>query len=306
MKVSIVVPVFNSSGFLHLLLEHIELVRKAQNWNLELILVDDGSQDNVYSLIESFAQQYPYIKGIKLSRNFGHQVAVRTGLSFVTQEYVAIIDDDMQDPPELLPGFFEYLKKGYEVVYGVRRKRKEGMVKVTLYNLFYKVLARISDTHIPLDSGDFCVMTKKVVDHMLLLNESKPFLRGIRAWVGFRQLGLEYERNERFQGKSGYTIKKLLQIAFDGIFAFSSFPIRVISFLGFAGLSIGLLYAIYILTLYFFYGISIQGFTSIVLLVIFFGSLNLISVGLAGEYIYRIFLETKKRPHAVIAATINV
>jgi len=306
MDVSIVIPIFNSSGFIQLLLEHIERQRINENWNLELILVDDGSQDTVFSKIESLVPQYPYIKAIKLSRNFGHQAAVRTGLSYVTHQFIAIIDDDLQDPPELLPGFFKFLEQGYDVVYGVRRKRKELWLKIFFYNFFYKILDRISDTQIPLDSGDFCVMTKRVVDQMLLLNESKPFLRGIRAWVGFKQLGLEYERKERVQGQSGYTLKKLVQIAFDGIFAFSSFPIRVISFLGFAGLSIGLLYAIYILTLYFFYGISIQGFTTIVLLVIFFGSLNLISVGLAGEYIYRIFLETKKRPHAVIAATINV
>ncbi len=303
---SIVIPVYNSRANLANLLSAIDQERMQHHWDLELLLVDDGSRDSSYEMIVELAEKYHYLKGIKLSRNFGHQATVRTGLSFVTKPHIAVMDDDLQDPPTLLPVFLKKLDEGYDVVYGVRKKRKEGLLKVWSYNIFYRLLKKLSDTSIPLDSGDFCVMTNRVVDHMLTFQEQRPFLRGIRAWVGFKQIGLEYERDERKFGDSGYTLKKLLNIALDGIFAFSSTPIRFIAIAGAFGLFIGFLYAAYTLGLYVVYGISIQGFTSIVLLIIFFGSLNLISIGIAGEYIYRIFLETKNRPHSIIDSTVNI
>ncbi|MEI6021450.1 MAG: glycosyltransferase family 2 protein, partial [Bacteroidota bacterium] len=188
-KITIIVPIYNSSAFMQNLLDAIDEQKKLSNWNLELILVDDGSRDNSYKKIVELAAVYPYIKGIKLARNFGHQIAVKTGLAHSTGDYVAIIDDDLQDPPSLLPGFFEHLDKGYDVAYGVRKKRKESFIKRFSYNSFYRILKQLSDTDIPLDSGDFCVMKKQVVDNMLKLQEKNPFLRGIRAWVGFKQIG---------------------------------------------------------------------------------------------------------------------
>src|ERR1043165_6383165 len=181
-KVSIIVPVYNSASFLHKLIQAIDEQRIKSDWNLELLLIDDGSQDKSYEKIEEFSAKFPYIKGIKLSRNFGHQIAVKTGLSHCTGDYIAVIDDDMQDPPSLLPQFFSYLDQGYDVAYGVRKKRKESFIKKVSYNGFYRLLKRLSDTDIPLDSGDFCVMTKQVVTNMLKLQEKNPFLRGIRAW----------------------------------------------------------------------------------------------------------------------------
>ena len=181
-KISIIVPVYNSADFMHALTEAIEKERIAQGWNLELLLIDDGSRDASYQKIKEYAAIYPYIKGFKLSRNFGHQIAVKTGLTHCTGDYVAIIDDDLQDPPALLPGFFKYLDQGYEVAYGVRKKRKEAFLKRLSYNAFYRLLKQLSHTEIPLDSGDFCVMTQKVVQNMLKLQEKNPFLRGIRAW----------------------------------------------------------------------------------------------------------------------------
>jgi glycosyltransferase involved in cell wall biosynthesis len=304
--ISIVVPVYNSNHFLDKLLLAVETQKQASNWNLELILVDDGSRDNSYSKIEELSKEYPYIKGIKLARNFGHQAAVRTGLSFCKGDYVAIIDDDLQDPPNLLPGFIDYLDNGYDVAFGVRRKRKENLLKKISYRVFYRVLRQMSSVDIPLDTGDFCVMKKKVVENMLNLQEKNPYLRGMRAWVGFNQIGVEYERQSRIEGQSGYTLTKLLRIAFDGIFSFSRIPIRFITFLGFLGLGFAILYSMYLLWEYFNIGINVRGYTTIVFLLLFFGSLNLICLGVIGEYIVRIYDETLSRPHSVIDKTLNI
>ena len=305
-KVSILVPVYNSAAFVDKLLLAIDTQCKISKWNLELILVDDGSRDNSFGKIEELALRYPYIKGLKLSKNFGHQIAVKTALTHCTGDYVAIIDDDLQDPPSLLPSFFEYLDKGYDVAYGVRKKRKESLIKRISYSAFYRILKGMSDIHIPIDSGDFCVMKKHVVENMLKLQEQNPFLRGIRAWVGFKQIGVEYERSARLQGESGYTLKKLLKIALDGIFSFSSAPIRLITILGVVGFAFATIYSIATIYGYFFYCLETKGFATLAILISFFSSLILICLGLIGEYIVRIYDEVRNRPYVVIEKTINV
>lgn len=284
----------------------IDLQRQESGWDLEVVLVDDGSKDDSYGKIVELAKIYPYIKGVKLSRNFGHQIAVKTALSFCSGDYVAIIDDDLQDPPSLLPGFFSYLDQGYDVAYGVRKKRKESVWKKMSYALFYRLLKQMSDTNIPLDSGDFCVMTKRVVQHMLTFNEKNPFLRGIRAWIGFKQIGVEYERHARFDGQSGYTLKKLLKIAMDGIFSFSSVPIRIITILGVIGLTFAVLYSLNVIYGYFAHGYDTKGFATTAILISFFGSLSLICLGLIGEYIVRIYDEVRNRPFVIVETTVNV
>ncbi len=305
-KISIVVPIYNSANFMSALLEAIDEQRKTSNWELELVLVDDGSRDNSYAKIEELAGIYPYIKGVKLSKNFGHQIAVKTGLSHCTGDYIAIIDDDLQDPPSLLPNFFSYLDQGYDVAYGVRKKRKESFIKRLSYDTFYRILKRMSDTHIPLDSGDFCVMTKRVVDNMLKFNEKNPFLRGIRAWVGFKQIGVVYERSARIDGESGYTLKKLLKIAMDGIFSFSTMPIRVITILGYFGLIFAFGYTVYIVSGKLMNGVPVRGFTTLAILISFFSSLILICLGIIGEYVVRIYDEVRDRPYVIIEKTLNV
>ncbi|MDX2172130.1 MAG: glycosyltransferase family 2 protein [Bacteroidota bacterium] len=305
-KISILVPIYNSSAFMNLLLEAIDAQRQQSNWNLEVVLVDDGSRDKSYEKIEELSKQYSYIKGIKLSKNFGHQIAVKTALSHCTGDYIAIIDDDLQDPPSLLPGFFEYLDKGYDVAYGVRKKRKEAFIKRLAYSSFYRILKGMSDIHIPIDSGDFCVMKKHVVDNMLKLQEQNPFLRGIRAWVGFKQIGVEYERSARIDGQSGYTLKKLLKIALDGIFSFSSAPIRLITVLGFIGFGFACIYSITTIYGYLVHKIETKGFATLAILISFFSSLILICLGIIGEYIVRIYDEVRQRPYVVIEKTINI
>jgi len=306
MLISIVVPVYNSSRFLHEFFEAIDVQKNKSGWNLELILVDDGSRDDSFSKIEELSKKYLYTKGIKLSRNFGHQAAVRTGLAYCTGDYIAIIDDDLQDPPDLLPMFFAYLDEGYDVAYGIRRRRKENVIKKLSYNLFYKLLRQMSRIDIPLDTGDFCVMKKIIADKMLTLNEKNPFLRGMRAWVGFKQIGVEYERQARIEGQSGYTLRKLLKIAFDGIFSFSVIPIKIIALTGIFGVGISIAYSIYLFIVNFLNSIEVRGFTTIAVLILFFGSLNLICLGILGEYIIRIYDETLNRPHSIIQKTINI
>jgi len=305
-SISIVVPVYNSAAFMHTLLEAVDRERVLNHWDIELILVDDGSKDASYATIEELATQYNYIKGVKLSKNFGHQIAVKTGLSFCTHDYIAIIDDDLQDPPSLLPHFFSYLDQGYDVAYGVRKKRKEAWLKRISYSTFYKILKGMSDIYIPIDSGDFCVMKAHVVANMLKLQEQNPFLRGIRAWVGFKQIGVEYERHARMMGESGYTLKKLFKIALDGIFSFSSAPIRLITILGVFGFSFAFLYSIWIISNYFIRGINVQGFATLAVIISFFSSLILICLGVIGEYIVRIYDEVRNRPYVVIEKTINL
>ena len=305
-KISIIVPVYNSSEFMNSLLLAIDKERIQSQWDIELLLIDDGSKDNSYAKIEKLASTYSYIKGIKLSRNFGHQIAVKTGLSHCTGDYIAIIDDDLQDPPSLLPDFFKYLDNGYDVAYGVRKKRKESLVKRFSYTSFYRILKKLSETDIPLDSGDFCVMKKIVVDNMLKLDEQNPFLRGIRAWVGFKQIGVEYERDARIDGISGYTLKKLLKIALDGIFSFSSIPIRIITILGVMGLFFAFSYSTITIYAYYTHHINTKGFSTLVILVSFFSSIILICLGVIGEYIVRIYDEVRNRPYTVIEKSINI
>jgi glycosyltransferase involved in cell wall biosynthesis len=305
-KVSILVPIYNSSAFMHLLMQAIDDERLKNNWNLEVVLVDDGSRDKSYEKIEELSHKYSYIKGIKLSKNFGHQIAVKTALSHCTGDYIAIIDDDLQDPPSLLPMFFKKLDEGFDVAYGIRKKRKESFIKRLAYSSFYRILKGMSDIYIPIDSGDFCVMKKHVVDNMLKLQEQNPFLRGIRAWVGFKQIGVEYERSARIDGQSGYTLKKLLKIAIDGIFSFSTAPIRLITILGILGFSFAILYSIITIYGYFVHKIETKGFATLVILISFFSSLILICLGIIGEYIVRIYDEVRQRPYVVIEKTINL
>ena len=304
--ISIVVPVYNSSQFIHMLIQEIEKERIKNNWELELVLVEDGSKDNSFETIKDLSKNYNYIKIIKLARNFGHQIAVKTGLAHAKGDYIAVMDDDMQDPPNLLASFFKYLDDGMDVVYGVRKKRKESLFKRIGYLSFYRLLQKLSSIDIPLDTGDFCVMKRKVVEQMLLLQEKNPFLRGIRAWVGFKQIGVEYERNSRVAGDSGYNLKKLFKIAFDGIFAFSNLPLKLISTSGFIGLLLAISYSLRVLYAYFKYNIDVKGFTSLVILISFFSSLILICLGIIGEYIARIYDEVRNRPYSVIETKINL
>jgi polyisoprenyl-phosphate glycosyltransferase len=267
----------------------------------ELIFVNDGSTDQSKSILNKLAKKDGAVKVLNFSRNFGHQIAVTAGLDYSQGDMVAILDADLQDPPEVLPEFFAEIKKGYDVVYAVRRHRKEPVLKRLMYFLFYRLLKLVASISIPLDSGDFCVMNKRVVALLKSLPERNRFIRGLRSWVGFRQTGLEYERHGRLAGKSKYTLTKMFKLAFDGIFSFSYVPLQLLTWGGF----IFLLTAFFgiILTLYakLFTNIFIpRGFPTTIIVILFIGGLNMFSLGIIGEYIGRIYDEVKKRQLYII------
>ena len=230
--ISIVVPCYNEEEVLQLLFDR--LGGAARDWqaDVEFILVDDGSTDKTWEIIQQFHRRDPRWKAVRLARNMGHQIALWTGLQHAGGDVIGVLDADLQDPPEVLPRLFEKWEQGYDVVYGVRRKRKEGLFKRLAYFGFYRVMSLVAEIDIPLDSGDFCVMDRRVLQAMLRSKETNPYVRGIRAWVGYRQIGVPYERDARAAGEIKYTFRKLLELASGGIFGFSTRPLRVASYLG--------------------------------------------------------------------------
>ena len=304
-KYSVVVPINNEEAVLPEFVRRLVLVLEKLS-SYEIIFVNDGSTDRSEALIEHFCDENPSVKLISFSRNFGHQAAATAGLAYSAGEVVAVIDGDLQDPPEVLPEFFSKWEEGYQVVYAIRRKRKENIVKRGAYFCFYRILKVLSDIPIPVDSGDFSVMDRVIVDKLNAMPEHNRFIRGIRAWLGYSQIGLEYDRQERVAGKSQYTISKLFNLAYDGVISFSRRPLIVATRLGLATTSVAFIYAAVILWRKFFLGIELRGWTTIVVIVLFLGGTQLLMLGILGEYIGRIFDETKGRPNYIVARTKNV
>lgn len=300
-KVSIVIPIFNEEEILQDLFKR--CIAATESWcnDFEIVSVNDGSTDNTLSILNSFHQKDSRWKVVSLSRNFGHQAAFLAGLSCATGEYIAMIDGDLQDPPELLQNFYAKIQEGYDVVYGVRRKRKEGVVKKMSYSLYYTILDNFADIKIPLDSGDFSMMRRVVLDEILKMTEQSLFLRGLRSWVGYRQFGYEYERDARIGGDPKYTIKKLFQLAYNGLFSFSQFPVKLLTTTGLAIITIAIGYSVYALVSKFLYPDIPQGFTTLAISIFMLSGVQLLSLGIIGEYVVRIFDEARKRPLYIIS-----
>ena len=266
-----------------------------------VILVDDGSTDATSFLMKQLSSKDARFSSVILSRNFGHQLALTAALTMVNaSEAVMIIDGDLQDPPELLEEMVLLYKEGYDVVYAVRESRKEGFFKVRFYKLFYRMLQKIASIDIPLDSGDFSLLSRRVVDVMNAMPEESRYLRGMRSWIGFKQIGYKYSRPDRQAGNTQYTLRHLLRLAMNGIFNFSEFPIKFITFLGVSTMSIGVIYFIITLVKRFSSDYVPDGFTAIVFLIILFGGVQLFSIGIIGEYLIRVFFQVKKRPLFII------
>lgn len=311
--ISIVIPIYNESEILQQLYDR--LVSAAPLWNeaYEILLVDDGSSDNSLEIMRGFVAQNPHFRVLKLSRNFGHQPAISAGIRKAKGDAVIIMDGDLQDPPEELPRFLDKWREGFHVVYAIRTKRKEGPLKRFAYKAFYRILARVSDIDIPIDSGDFCVMDRKVVN---ALNEQMPenirFVRGLRAFAGFKQIGIAYERAERAGGEVKYTFRKLVKLAVDGIFDFSTFPLRLATYLGLL-LSIpsffmGIFFILHRLLNFKVLGYSPQdtpGIATLAVAMFFLGGVMLVILGVMGEYLGRIYIEVKKRPFYLIEEELN-
>jgi dolichol-phosphate mannosyltransferase len=304
---SLVVPMFNEEETVPVFYRRAVAALETTGVPFELVFVDDGSRDGTFEALRSIATQDPRVKVVRFSRNFGHQTAVTAGLHYARGAAVAVIDGDLQDPPEFVPRLFEKWREGYEVVYAVRRTRKEHALKRAAYRVFYRLLRRLSYVDIPLDAGDFAIMDRRVVDELNAMPERNRFVRGIRAWVGFRQVGLEYDREPRFAGESKYPLSKLLKLAYDGVISYSFVPLRMVTHLGFVISLTAFALVLYLVALRILYGERlITGWTSTVVVILFLGGIQLLSLGILGEYVGRIFDEVKRRPLYVVRETIGL
>ena len=306
--ISIVIPLLNEEENIDAL--YTRLTRASESWkdNYEIIFVDDGSYDNTLPMLVELTQRDSHIRVIELSRNFGHQAAISAGIRHAKGDAVVVMDGDLQDPPEELSQFLDKWREGYHVVYAIRTKRKENLFKQIAYKSFYRLLNLISNIDIPLDSGDFCVMDKKVVK---VLNsemlEHARFVRGLRAYAGFKQIGVAYKRDRRAAGEVKYTFRKLVKLAVDGLLDFSTFPLRLSTYLGLIiaipSFLVGIFFIFHRIFNFKILGYSptdTPGVASLAVGVFFLSGLMLVMLGVIGEYIGRIYFEVKKRPFYII------
>lgn len=299
---SIIAPIFNELQSIPELYPRIKEVmdRTGEVW--ELILVDDGSTDGSTDVIRTLAQHDERVRPVIFARNFGHQIAVTAGLDYSRGDVVVIIDADLQDPPEVILDLIAKWREGYEVVYAVRAEREgESWFKKTTAALFYRLIFKITDVKIPLDTGDFRLMDRKVVNVMNQMREKHRFLRGMSAWVGFKQIGVPYKRKARFAGETKYPLRKMVGLALNAITSFSYFPLRLATYIGFiaAGLSVIAIPVVALVRL--ISGTALLGQTTTIVIVLFLGGVQLISLGIMGEYIGRIYDEAKNRPLYIVA-----
>lgn len=301
--ISVVAPVFNEELVLPEFFSRV--AKAAQEWGQphEVILVDDGSSDGSWEAIRRFHSLDPRWKAVRLGRNFGHQAAISAGLAFARGDCVVVMDADLQDPPEEIGRFIEKWKDGCHVVFAIRHRRKESLVKRLCYKAFYRIQAALSYVPVPLDAGDFCLMDRKVVDLINAMPERHRFVRGLRAWVGFKQTGIRYDRPSRSAGEAKYTYGKLLALAMDGITSFSVVPLRFATIVGFVISSLSFIAGVfYLLTRVFhefFASLNlpvVPGFATIIIVVFFLGGVQLVFLGIIGEYLGRIYDEVKARP----------
>ena len=308
-KISLVIPMYYEEQVAEECYRRTRNVLKSiEEYDYEIIFINDGSKDKTLEILETIAKEDNKVKVISFSRNFGHQSAVTAGLKYATGDAIIIMDADLQDPPELIPDMLKYWENGYDVIYGKRKKREgESAFKLLTAKVFYETLNKLSDVEIPKDTGDFRLVDKKVVDAVNNLPEHNKFLRGLFSWVGFRQYAYEYERKERFAGKTKYPLKKMMKLAKDGIFSFSTKPLKIVGGLGIISVIISIAILIYaILSYAYSWNNLTPGWTSIMCTITFLGGVILLSLWMIGEYIGRIYEETKQRPQYIIEKTINI
>lgn len=300
-KFSIVAPNFNEAGSVNEFYRRVSETMNALQEAWELVWVDDGSTDGSTDKIRAFAQQDAGVRPVIFARNFGHQLAVTAGLDYSRGQAVILIDSDLQDPPELIPEMIAKWREGYEVVYAVRKER-EGETRFKLFtaSLFYRIIYRITDVNIPLDTGDFRLLDRKVVDVLSNMRERHRFLRGMSAWVGFKQIGVPYKRAARFSGETKYPLKKMVRFASDAITGFSYFPLQMATYLGFLAAVISIVAIPIVIALRLAGSQAFFGQATTLIAVLFLGGVQLISLGILGEYIGRIYDEAKHRPLYIV------
>jgi dolichol-phosphate mannosyltransferase len=299
-ELSVVVPLYNEAENLGELHERLKSSLDRLGCDYEVVLVDDGSRDAMPGMLDELQGRDSHVSVLHLSRNFGHQAAVCAGIDHARGGAILLMDGDLQDPPEVIPSFVQLWRDGYDVVYAIRRRRKEGWLKRLGYFSFYRLLRAISDLDIPVDSGDFCLMDRKVVEALKRLPERKRFVRGLRTYVGFRQIGLAYERGAREAGSPKYTFGALLELALDGLVSFSSYPLRLVTYLGLSTAGLAAIATVWVLADALYQQTAPRGWASTLVVVLFMGSVQLICLGIIGEYIRLIFLESKQRPTYIV------
>jgi glycosyltransferase involved in cell wall biosynthesis len=304
---SVVVPVFNEEEVIQLTHQRIvDVLGGRSEFDLEIVYVDDGSKDQSATLLSQIALADRRVCTVFLSRNFGHQPAVTAGLRYAAGDLVAVIDADLQDPVELIPEMIAKWREGYSIIYGCRQNRREPKPKVFAYRTFYRLLSLVSEIPIPRDSGDFCLMDRRAVDVINSLPEKNRFVRGLRAWCGGQQIGIPYDRPLRAAGGSSYSLRRLVNLAFDGIFNFSVAPLRFVFWLGLVssilamfGLIFFLLHRLLDFEVLGHSPRDVPGFTSVILSVFLMSGVQLLCIGVLGEYLGRIYLEVKQRPEYI-------
>lgn len=305
---AVVVPVYNEEACLEELLKRLlALMDTLAGLQVQIIFVNDGSRDRSLEKLYGFAEKHPFVTVLSFSRNFGHQVAVTAGLDHADADYIAVIDADLQDPPEVIAAMYTKLCEGFDIVYGQRISRKgETLFKKLTARLFYRFISRMCDIHIPEDTGDFRLITRRVLHALNGMRERHRFLRGMIPWVGFRSAPLPYHRDERYAGETKYPLRKMVKFALDAIFSFSNTPLRLATYSGLAIVFLGILGGLLLLYLKFFTIYTVPGITAAILTVILMGGMQIIMLGIIGEYIGRIFEESKNRHLYVLDAAKNL
>jgi len=304
MLLSIVIPVFNEEKNIPELVRRLRAIL-GESVDFEIVFVNDGSTDRTFELLHEVYGEDKRFKSLHLARNFGHQAAISAGLRAAIGEAVVVMDGDLQDAPEAIPAFMARWREGYEVVYAIRSSRQAPRLKLFVYKLFYRVLRALSQIDIPVDSGDFSLMDRKVVDAVNGMPERTRFVRGMRRWVGFRQIGVDVPRDARFAGEAKYDFSRLLRLALDGFFAFSYRPLQLASLLGLGVSALAIVTSVVLVALKVFHGIPLLGWTSLMVAVLFLGGVQLISLGILGEYVGRIYDEARERPPYVISSVLG-
>ena len=300
-ELSVVIPFLNEEQNIPLLVE--QLRKEIPGMGIddyELIFVDDGSSDGTVSVLQSLRVEDSRIAIVELSRNFGHQVAVSAGLDHADGKAVVVMDADLQDPPSVVPELVKKWREGYDVAYAIRQNRKENWFKCTAYKIFYRLLSRISSVTVPLDAGDFCCMDQRVVRILVAMPERTRFVRGLRSWVGLRQIGVPYDRDARYGGEPKYNFWRLVLLAVDGVVSLSHVPLRLVTTLGFIMSAFALLLGAFFIVKKMIIGLSPPGYASTMTAIFLLAGIQLVTIGVVGEYIGRIFDEVKRRPLYVL------
>jgi dolichol-phosphate mannosyltransferase len=297
MLISVIVPIFNEEAVIPELHRRLSAVLTSLAETYEIVYVNDGSRDGSLAQLQGLTAQDRHVRLVDLSRNFGHQIAITAGMDYTKGDAVVVIDADLQDPPEVIPELIAKWREGYDVVYAVREQRQgESLFKRATAAGFYRLISLITNVDIPIDTGDFRLMSRTAIEGLKRVREKNRFVRGLVAWLGFKQTGVKFVRHERYAGVTKYPLKKMLKFAFDGITSFSYLPLQLATYLGFFVSGLSFLAILYVLYLRFFTAATIIGWASLMMAMLFLGGVQLITIGIIGEYVGRIYDEVKGRP----------